>query len=346
MNLCGFVFLLLAPHILCNGMKNSPIFRYSFVLAFFVTLVAVQFSFGWGRDGHEIINRVAVEMLPGNVPAFMRTQQAMNEMVYLGPEPDRWRSSAGPELSATQAPEHFIDLELADLAAPNGLPARRFRFIRDLYNAQIQYPKLAAKLTPQRTGLLPWQANEYFERLKVDMREYRYRLAAHQPVDGAELAILYDAGILGHYVADGSQPLHTTIDYNGWVETKNPEHFTRGHFIHSQFETEFVHDNMHAADIRALVPTTPRILDSPFQNFVAYLRVTHYQVAELYRLQAHGGFEGAGTAQSRSFTAERLAAGAAMLRDMIDTAWTQSAQTGPDLQGYSTQNGNSARWGH
>jgi dihydroorotate dehydrogenase len=35
---------------------------------------------------------------------------------------------------------------------------------------------------------------------------------------------------------------------------------------------------------------------------------------------------GAGTAESREFTAERLAAGASMLRDMIYTAWLESGK--------------------
>ncbi len=197
----------------------------------------------------------------------------MNEIEYLGPEPDRWRSHAEAELSATQAPDHFIDLELADLAAPDGLPNLRYDFIRDLYRAQDQHPNLAAKLTPQKVGFLPWQANEGFERMQADMREYRTRMAAHQPTQAAEQAVLYDIGVLGHYVADGSQPLHTTINYDGWVEGENPEHFTRARSIHARFETDFVEANMRARNIRALVPATPRILNSPFQDFVVYLRV-------------------------------------------------------------------------
>jgi len=35
---------------------------------------------------------------------------------------------------------------------------------------------------------------------------------------------------------------------------------------------------------------------------------------------------GSGTAESREFTAERLAAGASMLRDMIYSAWLESAK--------------------
>jgi hypothetical protein len=46
-------------------------------------------------------------------------------------------------------------------------------------------------------------------------------------------------------------------------------------------------------------------------------------------LDQQNGFEGSGTEESRKFTAERIAAGASMLRDMIDTAWVDSAKPVP-----------------
>lgn len=277
-----------------------------------------------------MINRVAAQMLPPDTPAFLHTPQAREEIEYLGPEPDRWRSPAEPELNAAQSPEHFVDLELAGVAAPNGLPPRRYDFLRDLYAAELLHPDLAAKLSPQSVGLLPWQATEVFERLKADMREYRSRLAEHRDTYPVEQAVIYDAGWLGHYVADGSQPLHTTVNYNGWAQTENPEGFTRDHRIHSQFESVFVHDSIKAEDIQPLVPMAPHVLAAPFEDFVAYLRVTHQQVEETYRLEKQGGFNGRGTPQSRTFTAERMAAGVSMLRDMIYTAWVQSAQPVPE----------------
>jgi methylenetetrahydrofolate--tRNA-(uracil-5-)-methyltransferase len=302
-----------------------------FVLAMFLCLAAPH-SFGWGRDGHKIINRVAMETLPANIPAFLRTPQALDEIEYLGPEPDRWRSSAEPELSVAGAPEHFLDLELADLAAPNGLPTERYDFVDDLNEADRLHPDLAERLTPQKVGLLPWQAEEDFERLTVDMGDYRRLQEARAETYGAEQAILYDIGCLGHFVGDGSQPLHTTINYNGWVTTDNPEAFTRHHGIHSQFETDFVSANLRARDVASLIPAA-RVLDAPFQDFLLYLLTTHAQVAQVYRFDKQGGFDGHGSAASRSFTAERLAAGATMLRDMIYTAWIDSARTKPDSGG-------------
>lgn len=300
------------------------------MLALFLLFFAVPFSFGWGKDGHRIINCVAVQTLPTSMPAFLRTPRALDEIVYLGPEADRWRSAAEPELSAAQAPDHFIDLELADMVAPHGLPDRRFEFFRDLAAARRHDPEIAYRLTPERVGLLPWQADEVFERLRDDMRDYRAIVAAHKDPYGVEQAILYDVGWLGHYAGDGSQPLHTTIDYDGWVERSDPEGFTRRRGIHSLFETEFVHDNIRASEVRPLVPVAPRILKHPFRDFVAYLRTTHSYVPEVYRLYKQGAFFGHGSAQSRAFTSARLAAGAAMLRDMIYTAWVQSAEPVPE----------------
>ncbi len=40
-----------------------------------------------------------------------------------------------------------------------------------------------------------------------------------------EAAIIFYAGWLGHYVGDGSQPLHVTVNYNGWTGP-NPHGYT------------------------------------------------------------------------------------------------------------------------
>jgi hypothetical protein len=52
-------------------------------------------------------------------------------------------------------------------------------------------------------------------------------------------------------------------------------------------------------------------------------------VERVYQLEKAQGFDGAATAESRQFTAARLAAGASELRDMIVTAWRESAKPVP-----------------
>jgi hypothetical protein len=67
-----------------------------------------------------------------------------------------------------------------------------------------------------------------------------------------------------------------------------------------------------------------------FDAYVAYLRRSKTYVERVYQLEKAGGFVGKGTAESREFTAERLGAGASMLRDMIYTAWVESAKAAPE----------------
>jgi len=268
----------------------------------------------WGNEGHRMINRLAASALPADVPTFLRTPEALNEIEYLGPEPDRWRSPAEPELSAAQAPEHFIDLEPADALGP--LPHKRLDFEAKVF---------AAGQRPEKIGLQPWQTTEVWERLKAAMREYRVLTAAKQDTKPVEQAIIFYAGWLGHYVGDGSQPLHTTIQYNGWVGP-NPNGYTTEHKIHWQFEGPFVGANMHAPEVQAKM-TSVRVLDGDiFDAYVAYLRHTQTYVEKVYQLEKAGGFVGAGTPESREFTAERVAAGASMLRDMIYSAWIASGK--------------------
>ncbi|HKO12245.1 MAG TPA: hypothetical protein VJV22_09760, partial [Acidobacteriaceae bacterium] len=178
-------------------------------------VLAAPALFAWGNKGHTMINRLAVESLPADVPAFLKTPDAISEDAYLGPEPDRWRSRAEPELNAEQAPDHFIDLELADRIGP--LPRQRYQYIAALYAYAAAHPDQGAQMRPEHIGFQPYITNEVWERLKSAMRDYRTLSAAHQDTRPVEAAILFYAGWLGHYVADGAQPLHVTIQYNGWV---------------------------------------------------------------------------------------------------------------------------------
>jgi hypothetical protein len=274
-----------------------------------------------------MINRLATEKLPADMPAFLRTPTAIDEIEYLGPEPDRWRSPAEPELSSEQAPEHFIDLEMADMVGK--LPRRRYEFIADLYAQALMHPELARELRPERVGLQPYVTTEVYQRLKAAMREYRGLLAAGKDTKPVEQAILFYAGWLGHYVGDGSQPLHTTVNYDGWAGKENPNGYTTKHGIHWQFEGPFVAANVKAAEVAPLM-TAPQQLGDVFDDYVACLRHSATLIERVYQLEKAGGFEGAGTAESKQFAAERLAAGASELRDLCYTAWLESAKPVPE----------------
>jgi hypothetical protein len=304
-------------------------FRRPVAVSLLLLLTAPIPGFAWGNEGHRLINRLAASNLPSDTPAFLRAASAIDEIEYLGPEPDRWRGIAEPELERAQAPEHFIDLEPADALGP--LPHNRLDFEAAVFTHGQR---------PETVGLQPWQTNEIWQRLKAALREYRHLAAATpakpQDLASAQQAVLFYAGWLGHYVGDGSQPLHTTINYDGWKSPSNPHNFSPAHGIHWRFEGTFVAANLGYLSSEAqkrMTPVQPVPSDpaaaSIFESYVAYLRHSATQIDQVYTFDQAGGFSGNGTAVSRDFTAERLAAGASELRDLIYTAWLESAKPVP-----------------
>ncbi len=188
-------------------------------------------------------------------------------------------------------------------------------------------------LTPEKVGMQPWEVEEIWQKLKVDLREYRKAVAANQDLSGVEAAVLYDEGWLGHYVADGSQPLHVTIQYNGWTGP-NPNGYTTEHHIHSQFESAYVSANVKPGDVRPLVEASaPVAIDDEWGQYLGYLKQTSADVERVYQLDKGGGFTGAGTPEAKTFTEERLAAGAIELRNLIYSAWTHSADPVEEFHG-------------
>jgi hypothetical protein len=299
------------------------------IAAAMVPLMTVQPSFGWGADGHRMINRLAAANLPLDVPAFLRNGGALDAMEYLGPEPDRWRNRDEGELEAEQAPDHFIDLERTDMIGT--LPRRRYDFIRDLAKVQSAHPRIP--LTAEKVGMQPWQVEEIYQRLKVGFREYRKLVAANEDTKPAELAIVFYAGWLGHYVGDGSMPLHTTIQYNGWTGP-NPNGYTTEHHIHSKFESAFVAANVKPVDVAPLVAAAQtKVLADEWDDYMTYLLHSHSLVEKTYQIDKAAGFDGAGTPEGKAFAEEQLAAGAIELRDMIYTAWLRSADPVQEFHG-------------
>src|ERR1700683_4769281 len=240
----------------------------------------------WGNEGHTYINRVAAEKIPADMPSFLR--RAVTEIAYLGPEPDRWRSPSEFALKNAQEPDHFIDLERVAWLDP--LPQGRYEFYRKLYEKRAATPSTdhPDDYLPEHVGLQPYITMEVYGRLKAAFREYRQFKASHRPAAAVEQAIIFSAGWLGHYVADGSQPLHTPIQYNGWV-VPNPNGYTTEHKIHAQFETAYVDANVKDTDFAGLVKSPQRI-DNPFAGYVVYLRQSNALVGKGHLRDQAGGF--------------------------------------------------------
>lgn len=280
----------------------------------------------WGESGHEMAARAAAERLPYEMPAFLR--DAAEQLAWLNPEPDRWRSRELGAMDQGFSYDHYIDFENVPGEALDA--ADRWRFVEALYRAGV--------IRPERdVGFLPYRIEELYQRLLTGFR--MWRAAEGDERRWVEARIVNDAGVLGHYVTDGSQPHHTTIHFNGWnasgaQEAPNPENFTTERDFHGRFETAFVRAHMQYDEVLDRVAPDPRALGTPEEVRGAireYLRRTHDEVVTLYRLEKEARFDPGAPppATHRDFTATRLAAGAEMLRDLWWSAWTDSARPLP-----------------
>ena len=278
----------------------------------------------WGEVGHRLAARSAASGLPGAMPAFFR--DAAGQLEYLDPEPDRWRSRELNTMDQAFAYDHYIDLENVPARALDA--PHRWEFVRLLYEAGVEVPERDA-------GFLPYRVLELYERLLAEWRLWREN-------DGPERAwieqrIINDAGVLGHYVTDASQPHHTTIHYNGWADdAPNPAGYTTERDFHWRFESAFVAAHVDFGEVLAATrPGAPRHLADTRAAVLDYLLAGHREVETLYRLEKEARFdpETSPPTAHLEFAVDRLAVGASMLRDLWWTAWLESAVPEADVRG-------------
>ena len=292
--------------------EQSPVpwRRRLFVILLLLSL-GVSPAFSWGPEGHEYINEsAAVKAAVGkeSFPPFFHSQDSIEVITYNGPEPDRWKKSPGYGRGKGHSLAHYINLDLI-----HDLSEARDHIIA----IQIYQEK---GLDSRVVGLLPYYIMETYEKLRVSFGEYREAVKRGSNTRPLEANILYYAGLLGHYVGDGSQPLHTTNHHHGWVGD-NPKSYAMDKGIHQRFEVEFVR-NIKAGDfVKMLMP--PSRLADPFAEITAYLKRTHSSMEKVYELDKAGAFSQP-TPESLQFLKERLAGASQMLLNLWYTAWLES----------------------
>lgn len=275
---------------------------------------------GWGRKGHEMSARVAVRVLPSEMPAFFRN--ALEELAYLCPEPDRWRDPVRtPALTALTRPDHWMKLE----NVPPGLPGTRYEFVL----ANVGRKNASGRtLKVEDLGTAAYAMAEYAEMLTVGFRLWR------QAPEGTESErrlkrqieqnIIHTAGVLAHWITDTAQPLHSTAHTNGWdAEFPNPHGF-QGKGIHGRFESVFVDAAISEADIAAKVGSL-RVVGAWVEEAERHIRQSHTFVDAVYEFDKKVAFgSGKESAEAKALTVARLAAGAQALRDFWYSAWKKS----------------------
>ena len=268
----------------------------------------------WGNKGHLIVGRAAAQAVPQEMPAFFR--ESVDQLSWLNAEPDRWKDRTERNLDEALyrsfSPGHYINLENVPESAM--MADHRLAYFEALADAGVD----------AQPGFLPFTILELTQRLRVGFRLWRRSDGPRR--DWIEQRIINDAGILGHYVADGSNPLHTTIHYNGWVGDASAG-YASGNDTHVRVESLYVRGQISIGDISPYVEPSAMVFPDLRLAVWEYLEESNTLVEQLYQIDREARFSEQTTAPANKvFIVDRMAVGATMLRNLWWTAWVTSAQ--------------------
>lgn len=315
-----------------------------------MTLLPQQ-ALSWGHTGHVGISQLAIQALPSEIPAFVRSAQSIAQIGELGAEADISKTTgivtsptgniatARTAHDAERDPGHFIDIDDAGMVIGGVVPLSQLPATRQEFDT-LQRTATNPGGQTQYGGYLPYAIIDGFQQLRKDFaiwralnvglttattdpdRAYfRFQLQLRQQL------IIRDIGHWSHFVADASQPMHVSVHFNGWGNFPNPNGYTTAP-IHAPFEGAFVHDFINfAAVAQQMRPYTDRGASTIEQRVPLYLAETLQQLVPAFQAAKDSNDDNYKTAQPAeiAIVTKQLAAGASELRDQILDAWRQSA---------------------
>ena len=311
-------------------------------------LGALTFNAGaWDYEGHHAINELALASLPADFGGFTLTPATKTRVAFLAGEPDRWRNVGDLPLKHVNGPDHYIDLEELRLyrLTPETLPLMRYDFVAAIARERTAHQEKFPAIDPDRdadhtrelSGFLPWSITENYEKLKSCfsyLKALQKSGGTPDEVANAEANIVYVMGVMGHFVGDGSQPLHTTMHFNGWVGD-NPHGYTTSTKFHAWIDGGYFHKTggIDVGKLTGKIHPAVRIKnagqpDGMFRDAVAYLVEQNKLVEPLYQLEKEGKLTGEGDKglEGRAFLDGQLDKAGQMLGDIWYTAWLEAPE--------------------
>ncbi|HEY2875492.1 MAG TPA: hypothetical protein VGJ56_26430 [Reyranella sp.] len=293
-------------------------------------LLAPGAAFGWGATGHEFASGVGAEILPEEIPAFVRQPAVIAEIAVLGRELDRSKGTGDPH-DRERDPGHFVNLDdsqrVVGVLTLDMLPPTR-----EAYDTILR----TRNFTQYSAGYLPYSIVDGWQQLAKDFAYWRAAsVGARTAVDPSERAwfdtdrqrretlVIRDLGVWSHYVGDASQPMHVSMHFDGWGPFDNPRDFSTKRGLHARFEGAFVKSNVTRDAVKAATVPYRACTCSIWDRMRSLLLASQAQVVPLYELDQKGAFVD-GNPAGIAFATARLADSASVLRDMIVDAWRAS----------------------
>jgi hypothetical protein len=299
--------------------------KYIPAIVIVLSLSIPKLAFGWGGRAHSVIDRTAVDTLPDDGPAFLK--KYVDYISASASIPDSWRAASEPFSKIEEDPNHGWFRE--QFAFMKRVPRSRYEFVLALYkeNLRIQKsdPENALRMNVRWTGTLPYAAAEVYGRLVADMRLLRRLRSEGKDTAFLEMNCAFYVAWMGHYIGDGSQPLHDSIHHDGW-QGPDPKGYTRDPKIHGRFESRYVDAiALTEEDIRPRIGTPGHLSGDVFESILAHLDEAGRKVEAIYVLDKRNAFADPHDQEAREMVYACTASGARMLRDLIYRAWLESA---------------------
>ena len=175
----------------------------------FLLFIPTILIYGWGDKGHQTITLFAMKLLPHQMKMPEEMAQAIIEHSV---DPDHRKRE-----DKSEGPKHFIDIDFYKEFQDGNMIMSR-----DSLN------KIYGEKVVTKAGILPWATEDSYHQLVDAFKEKDH-----------DKIILY-ASDLAHYVGDGHQPMHETVNYNGQLSGQKG--------IHSRYESDMV--NSHLDEIK------------------------------------------------------------------------------------------------
>jgi hypothetical protein len=148
-------------------------------------LLAGSAAYAWGPTAHRLVNRWAVETLPRELRAYFEANRQF--LIDHANDPD---TAMGKDRYERE--RHYIYLDKYGMFPYLKLPHSFDQAVQRYGSGRVN-----------RNGLLPWQVGKVSLRLTEAFKAQNWD------------EVKVDAALLGHYVADAHDPLHTTQNYDG-----------------------------------------------------------------------------------------------------------------------------------
>jgi hypothetical protein len=162
---------------------------------------SINFLFAWGEEGHALIAKKAVDLLPAEMAEFKLWQKYIEEH---SADPDKRKKD-----DKSEEPRHYIDIDFY----------QEFRMGEMIYDFNALAGRYGDSIV-NKMGLLPWATEETYNNLVFSFKD-----------KNRDRMLIYVTDLV-HYVADGHQPMHTVLNYDGQLTSQKG--------LHARYEIQMI----------------------------------------------------------------------------------------------------------